>query len=144
MKVNELMVGDLLRVNKDVCLKKGTIVEVRGVDADNEFIEKGLKGCATCVNINDHCESGGIWVDFLEPIPLTSEILDKNFERKEHGWQVKDCWKIWANPNYGYILSTLVMDDFGGGSYEPCIPCTYLHELQNAMTVLRAGKEIKQ
>ena len=78
MKANELMIGDLLRVNKDVCLKKGTIVEVCVIDADNAFIEKGLKGCATCVSIKDHCEFGGVWVDFLEPIPLTPEILEKN------------------------------------------------------------------
>jgi hypothetical protein len=94
-----------------------------------------------------HCNDNGILeshdIKSISPIPLTDEILDKNLDRKEHGWQVKDCWKIWANPNYGYILATLVMDAFGGGSYEPCIPCTYLHELQNAMTVLRAGKEIK-
>lgn len=133
MKANELMVGNWV-------LWKGKPVQVARVSAvvyEFGHIDVTLAHC----NDNGILESHDI--KSISPIPLTDEILEKNFERKEHGWQVKDCWKIWANPNYGYILATLVMDDFGGGSYEPCIPCTYLHELQNAMTVLRSGKEIK-
>ena len=44
MKAAELMIGDLVRVSKDVCFKKGTIVKVRGIDADEVFPEKGLEG----------------------------------------------------------------------------------------------------
>lgn len=123
MKVNELMAGNYVMVN-------GEIHQVYEINGEMHTVELWDTDTAEL-----ECD--------LEPILLTDEILDKNFERKEHGWQVKDCWKIWANPNYGYILATLFMDGFGGGNYEPCIPCTYLHELQNAMTVLRAGKEIK-
>ena len=133
MKANELMVGNwVLWKGKPV-----QVARVSGVVYEFGHIDVTLAHC----NDNGILESHDI--KSISPIPLTDEILGKNFERKEHGWQVKDCWKIWANPNYGYILATLVMDDFGGGSYEPCIPCTYFHELQNAMTVLRAGKEIK-
>ena len=78
----------------------------------------------------------------LEPVPITDEILDKNFERKAHGWQLGDMWRIWSNPNFGYIIATLVMDEFGGCSYEPCIPCTYIHELQNTLKDLRIYKMI--
>lgn len=133
MKAEELMVGNwVLWKGKPV-----QVARVSGIVYEFGHIDVTLAHC----NDNGILESHDI--KSISPIPLTDEILDKNFERKEHGWQVKDCWKILANPNYGYILATLVMDDFGGGSYEPCIPCTYLHELQNAMTVLRAGKEIK-
>lgn len=137
MKANELMVGNYVQYTSDKRLTD----------------EDALPLKVTCVGepkypdfypyIRIEGRNEDYHIDLFQPIPLTDEILDKNFERKEHGWQVKDCWKIWSNPNYGYILATLVMDDFGGGSYEPCIPCTYFHELQNAMTVLRAGKEIK-
>ena len=73
------MVGDLLRVNKDVCLKKGTIVEVRGIDADNRLPEKGLVGSVSCVAVGDPDRmSGGVWCEYLDPIPITPEILERN------------------------------------------------------------------
>lgn len=76
LTASQLMIGDLVRVSKDVCIKKGTIVEIRGIDADNALPERGLKGCATCVPINDpYHMSGGVWVDYLEPIRITEEML---------------------------------------------------------------------
>ena len=75
------MIGDLVRVSKDVSIKKGTIVEIRAIDADREFHE--LKGCATCVPVdNPDGLSGGVWLDYLEPIPLNDEILQKNGFRR--------------------------------------------------------------
>ena len=32
MKANELMIGDIVRVAKDVCIPKGTIVSIKGID----------------------------------------------------------------------------------------------------------------
>lgn len=79
MKATELMTGDLVRVSKDVCYKKGTIVKIHGIDADNVFTGKGLKGSATCMAVNDpDGVTGGVWLDYLEPIPLTAEILAQN------------------------------------------------------------------
>lgn len=79
----------------------------------------------------------------ITPILLSDEILEKNFEKMKHGFQIANCWKIWQNQNYGYILATLTIDEFGGGSYEPCIPCTYLHELQHLIADLRIEKKIE-
>ena len=75
------MIGDLVRVNKDVSFKKGMIVVIRGIDADRTFHE--LKGCATCVALGNPDEmQGGVWIEYLDPIPLTSELLEKKgFER---------------------------------------------------------------
>lgn len=134
MKANELMVGNYITFKDCQNEKNPVVLKIWQINEEGQaLVSIDFDETLDEIEIDD--ETAGI--------PLTDVILDKNFDRKEHGWQVKDCWKIWANPNYGYILATLVMDDFGGGSYEPCIPCTYLHELQNAMTVLRAGKEIK-
>ena len=75
MKANELMIGDLVRVSKDVSIKKGTIVEIRAIDADRNFQE--LKGCATCVPINDPDGlSGGVWLDYLnsKKLPQNSRL----------------------------------------------------------------------
>lgn len=73
------MTGDYLRVAKDnLCIKKNTIVEIRGVDADDKLAEKGLIGSTHCRPLDDDQFEGGIWCEYLEPIPLTSEILEKN------------------------------------------------------------------
>ena len=77
MNAKELMIGDFVRVSKDVCIKKGTIVKVRSIDGDNSFQEKGLKGCASCETIDDSSITGGVWVEYLEPIPITHEVLEK-------------------------------------------------------------------
>ena len=53
MEASELMIGDLVRVNKDVCFKKGTIVRVHAIDGDRNFPEKRMIGCVTCVPIDD-------------------------------------------------------------------------------------------
>ena len=85
------------------------------------------------------------WVrqGLLEPITLTDEFLSKNFERDgEYGFQLGNLWRIWSNSNYGYIAATLVIDEFGAGCYEPCIPCRYVHELQNLLKQLKINKEI--
>lgn len=81
MTAKELMIGDLVRVNKDVSIKKDIIVKIHAIDADRNFQE--LKGCATCVPINDPDGfSGGVWLNYLSPIPLTSELLEeKGFGR---------------------------------------------------------------
>lgn len=84
----------------------------------------------------------------VEPIKLTDDILDKNLERykwekEEKKWVVGTCWNIGHNPNYGYILAHLDIDEFGGGYYIPCVPCTYVHELQHLIADLRIEKKIE-
>ena len=154
MKATELMIGNLVRVSKDVCFRKGTIVKVRGIDADNVLAEKGLKGSATCLDVNDPdgC-TGGVWCDYLEPITITSEILEEN------GFVTKDKPDYWT----GYRSYTYKEDSTGltfrlfhdTGKYEwsgtseislnslPCwIRFKYLHELQNILKVCGIEKEI--
>lgn len=87
-----------------------------------------------------------VFVDNVKPIKLTIEIIGKNFE-KDKGfkdqWKIGTMWDIRENPNYGFILCRLDMDEFGGGYYVPCIPCTYFHELQNLLIDLRIDKKIE-
>lgn len=138
MKTNDLMIGDLVRVAKDVCIKKGTIVKVRSIDGDNSFPEKGLKGCATCEPIDDRTLSGGVWVEYLEPIPLTPEILEKNgflyddiipFEQR---WQQFGL-SIYGTPgNYHINCGINVSMDVSN-----------VHQLQHALKFCGIDKEIK-
>ena len=159
MKATGLMIGDLFRVNKDVVFKKGTIVVIRGIDADRTFRE--LKGCATCVAFgNPDNMPGGVWLDYLDPIPLTPEILEKNgFEKTQiHGEKQDDIFQCFDgeiiievgiyDPNFILIhyryetpdginsgeLSSIVKVD--GGKF-------YIHELQHALRLCGIDKEIE-
>ena len=65
MRAEELQVDDIFCVDKDVCFQRGTIVRVRGIDADRVLPEYKLKGCATCVSIKDTERlPGSVWLDF--------------------------------------------------------------------------------
>jgi hypothetical protein len=66
----------------------------------------------------------------FKDIDLNDFILGRNFKKTSNGFDVCNMWRIWHNPNYGYILATLTIDEFGGGVYEPCIPCKTVRELQ--------------
>lgn len=127
VNVKELMVGDWV-------LHNGTAKKVITNLADSVALEDTDNGYGLTYE--------RVRGEQMEPIPITEEILAKNFAITKHGYQVCDCWKIWANPNYGYILATLVTDEFGGGSYEPCLPCRYTHELQQFLRLKHEAKEV--
>ena len=137
MKANELMIGDLVRVSKDVCLKKGTIVKIHGIDADNVFTEKDLKGSATCMQINDPDRlTGGVWCDYLEPIPLTPEILEKN------GFNYDEDRKAYLMG----VIFQVKPEKYGLFSFVIC-GCPYslnsVHQLQHALKLCGIEKEIE-
>ena len=142
MEASELMIGDLVRVNKDVCFKKGTIVRVHAIDGDRNFPEKRRIGCVTCVPIDDPdgC-SGGVWTAFLDPIPLTAEILEKN------GWG-KDTYSNESYDNEDIeCLSLWVGEDVKNkwwwhAGCELVTPINYVHQLQHALKLCRIEKEI--
>ena len=150
MKANDLMIGDWVQVAKDVCIKKGTIVKVRSIDGDNSFPEKGLKGCATCEPIDDRTISGGVWVEYLEPIPLTPEILEKNGFIKNVLRKNVLVYVFSDNEDY----YTLVIDEYSDSIWrleytnnEFNTPITrimfsYVHELQHALRLCGIDKEI--
>lgn len=154
MKANELFSGALVRVNRDgLCIKKNTIVEVRGVDADDRLAEKGLVGSAHCHPLDENQFAGGIWCEYLDPIPLTQEILEKNgFERGTYELPVSGK-KI---PKYSYAevegdikevaLLPLTMNftwSFSAvdGTHIPVLE--FVHQLQHALRLCKIEKEIE-
>lgn len=152
MEAKDLMIGDLVRVNRDVCIKNDTIVRVCGIDATNRLVGKGLEGSATCVPVDDiDFYSGGIWVKYLSPVPLTPEILEKN------GFVINSgptSWKFETEREdlidiYGcrdYHLSINIEDTHGSGKgYRWMLNSFvihYVHELQHALRLFRIEKEI--
>ena len=95
------MIGDFVRVNRDgLCIKKDTIVEIRSIDTDNNFPEKGLFGCASCRPLDGNQFNGGVWLDYLDPIPLTPEILEKNGFRHPHRPTTSDGCESFIDEEY--------------------------------------------
>ena len=133
MKAEELMIGDIVRVNKDVSVKKGTIVKVREIDGDRRFQE--LTGCISCVAVDDIDEmTAGVWLAYIEPIPLTEEILMLNFPKPyDIRWYPEDDSKdvfciAWEEPiGLGYSMNLAIR---------------YVHELQHALRLCGIEKEI--
>ena len=85
------------------------------------------------------------WVrqSMLNPIFLTDDILEKNFPKNEgDNFQLCRMWRIWPNPDYGYVAAIMTIDNSKGEVYEACTPCRYVHELQNLLTLLKVNKKI--
>lgn len=74
IKAEDLRVGDLVRINENCSLKEGVIsyiteIRTRGIFEKEDFVK--LK----------HFDSDwefGVWCRNIDPIPLTTEILEKN------------------------------------------------------------------
>lgn len=140
---NELMVGDYLRVNRGgLCIKKGTIVEVRGIDADRRF--DNHTGCASCHPLDDNQFGGGIWCDYLDPIPLTPEILEKNFQEFLPGinlmYQLKGPYCA-TNEDGQWVFGLVKVDGENSARY-PLVKISFVHQLQNALRLCGIEKEI--
>ena len=152
MEAKDLMTGCLYRVKKDVCLPKGTIVIIRGIDADNRFPERHLIGSATCLPVNS--EDGftyGVWVEYLEPIPIIPEILEKN------GFKKSNRYNYIYKDNYCEVCVSFVpkikIDNIDleeppinvsirGALFDINMSMSAIHELQQAMRLLGIEKEI--
>ena len=154
MEAKELMTGDIVRVAKDVSLPKGTIVSVRGIDADNIFKEKHLVGSATCLPVNSEDGSTyGVWVEYLEPIPIIPEILEKNGFKRDPLWHHcdKDLGNYSISIQLGYAnrieyieITEKVKDNFVPSKRTKLYltHIEYFHQLQQIMRPLGIEKEI--
>lgn len=152
MEAKDLMIGCLYRVKKDVCLPNGTIVIIKGIDADNRFPERHLTGSATCLPIgNEYGFTYGVWVEYLEPIPLTPEILEKNgFKRtKRYNYIYKDnycevCVSIVPKIKIANIVikEPHINVSIRCALFDINMNMSAIHELQQAMRLLGIEKEI--
>ena len=131
------MIGDLVRVNRDgLCIKKGTIVEVRAVDVDDTLKEKGLIGSTRCRPLNDDQFDGGIWCEHLDPLLLTPKILEKN------GFVSKDFFAELVCGDYRILSDAKHIAIIHGDHADLDIPICFVHELQHCLKRVGIDNEI--
>ena len=147
MKAEDLMIGDYCRVwYEGLCIKnKGTIVKVLGIDAEKSLKEKSLVGCAHCHPLDGDQFDGGIWCEYLDPIPLTAEILEKNgFESDTNmfGLCYYELSKSYIIDNRGDRFCFVKRFPGLRDSTFHVIDVKYVHELQHVLRLCGISKEI--
>lgn len=149
------MVGDWVRVNRDgLCIKNSTIVKVLGVEGESKLKEKGLIGYAGCQPLDKEQFCGGIWLDYLAPIPITPEILEKNGFTycKSDGGVYLHTTISYGNWDVDVVLFD-VTDEYRNNQLHISSPddsyiaihlmeCNHVHELQHALRLCGIKKEI--
>lgn len=136
MKANELMIGDWIKPkNVDSYFKVGLI------DSDSIW--------------NDTVTE--VWdLDEIEPIPLTAEILEKNgwkpeFDKRDYmvkydlAVEGKNCWMMWAIKEHNLDIQRQdeKLDMYNLKVQRVCMPCDFVHQLQDAIRLCGIKKEIE-
>ena len=125
MEANELMIGDWVEV--PFLEGKPKIVKVEEILFDEINPEwDGMENY------------GGVKIKYVKPIPLTSEILEKNEFTKEYG-----VWVIYRHPSFKWFV--LYKKEFGYAISvgESKVNINYVHELQHALKLCGIDKTIE-
>lgn len=130
MKANELMIGDWLFLGGDV------VVQVTAISADGDdtilvkYQEQGKFGkYGEIVGNND-----------VKPIPITSEILEKNGFRQNWWWKLyNEEFYLSGGGECGYRAYT----NGDCNKRENFCWLKYVHELQHALRLCAIDKEIE-
>lgn len=130
MEITELMIGDLLfYMDGDTLVP----VVVRKINGEDNVV---------CLRqSNGH--KFNTMIDFLRPIPLTPEILEKNGFKQigkkfTCGEIDDDLIEIIPSINNSYRITVSVADLM----ISCCIWCSHVHELQRALILCRIDKKI--
>ena len=121
MKANELMIGDWVLFNGNS--KKVTSLLVTDLGVDQIYV------------FGNSCQVATI-SEYIEPIPLTAEIFEKNFrvdkQWGENGWYINDHIHIYQTTTGVYNIQ-----------YMEIVDIQYVHELQHALKLCGIDKEIE-
>lgn len=146
MKANELMVGDWV-LTLDSTHKEKVFVQV-------DAIEEGQHS----ILVTRECSNWFVDIDWIEPIPLTPEILEKNGFGKVLDEDGTECYRYYNCAGDGYIKISL----YNGGDgdwgieivnyekfddnkivYNNNFIFLKVHQLQHALRLCGIEKEIE-
>ena len=135
MKVNELMIGDWV-LTLDSTHKEKVFTQV-------DAIEEGKHS----ILVTRGCSNWFVDIDWIEPIPLTPEILEKNGFINDKGIFVyEDETKVVTffskENNRPYCNYPFINIDCGCVTLNE-LPIEYVHELQHALRLCRIKKKIE-
>lgn len=126
MNIRDLSIGDWVTYDRDT-----TPVQIMSV-----YTRSGQQ----CVAMTDSYYSDGVigFLDNVNPIPLTPEILEKN------GWSKKydDVWEygVWRISQINKCLFILYNEKY---DYDFCVYIDTVHQMQHAFRLAGIEKEIK-
>lgn len=151
MKANELMIGDWVLL----CDMKVKILSINlycGEDSMGGHYFAIMGGHCSAITVPQYADTN-MWIDVLQPIPLTPEILEKNFGKpamcgtynqfdsytlKRDGG--KGAYIIRDTSRYTVLNSyAITVADYA--EIELC-QVYYVHELQHALRLCGIDKEI--
>lgn len=151
IKPEDLRIGCLVRVSRDCAFPKGTMCVVTDINPLKVFDDK--KGVVTLYAINDEDDGPwGVWCNYVEGIPVTPEILNKNGFKEEtvgrYYTRSIDNKKTWGLARYLAVVRE-------GGDWAVFIKhdglcdqallreIRHVHELQHVLWVLGLDAELK-
>ena len=145
IKAPDLKIGDLVRVNRDCAFPKGTMCAVTDIRPEKALKDK--KGIVSLSAINDDDDGPwGAWCCYIEGIPLTPELLEKNnFKEEQHQ---KDGASEWYD-FYHYDLGINIVYEVEGNKFAAYLDgkklreIQYVHELQHILWALGLNAELK-
>lgn len=145
IKAPDLKIGDLVRVNRDCAFPKGTICVV--TDIRPEKVLKDKVGAVSLSAIYDDDDGPwGAWCCYIEGIPLTPELLEKNgFKEEQHQKEGTSEWYDF----YHYDLGINVVYEVEGNKFAAYLDgkklreIHYAHELQHILWALGLNAELK-
>lgn len=149
IKPEDLRIGDIVIVNKIGCaIPKNAICKVVGIDSERIFEEKNLRGCVTLIKLEtqDYNIPYGIWCNYIDPIPLTLELLKKNnFKEEQHQKEGTSEWYDY----YHYDLGINIVYEVEENKFVACLDgkklkeIKHVHELQHILWALGLNAELK-
>lgn len=145
IKPEDLRIGDLVRVNRDCAFPKGTMCAVTDIRPEKVFKDK--VGVVSLSAINDDDDGPwGAWCCYIEGIPLTPELLEKNgFKEEQHQKEGTSEWYDF----YHYDLGINIVYEVEGNKFAAYLDgkklreIHYAHELQHILWALGLDAELK-
>lgn len=145
IKPEDLRIGDLVRVNHDCAFPKGTRCVVTDIHPKKALKDK--KGVVSLSAIYDDDDGPwGAWCCYIEGIPLTPELLEKNrFKEEQYQKEGTSEWYDFYHYDLGINIVYEVEENkfaaYLDGKKLREIQCA--HELQHILWALGLNAELK-
>lgn len=144
IKPEDLRIGDLVRASHDCAFPKGTRCVVTDIRPEKALKDK--KGIVSLSAIYDDDGLWGAWCCYIEGIPLTPELLEKNgFKEEQHQKEGTSEWYDYYHYDLGINIVYEVEEDKFAAYLDgkKLREIQYAHELQHILWALGLNAELK-